>query len=327
MKLITFCIPMYNESENIKELHRQLNILSEQFINKYNFEFLFINDGSIDNSLDIVKELAKSDERISFVDLSRNFGKEVAMLAGFDYCKGDAIIMMDADLQHPPATIPQMIKEWENGYQDVYGKRVTREGESFFKKKTSELYYKILGNFSQIPVLPAVGDFRLLDRVCIDSMVKIRESQRYTKSMYMWIGFKKKEVEFESNERFAGQTKWKLKSLIQLAIDGIVSDSKVALRLSFYSGIIISLMSFIYMIYILIKTLLVGSTTPGFPTLTVLILFLSGSQLIFQGIMGEYIGKIYTEVKNRPPYLIQEYYTNQIDDKDWKAGVHTPAFC
>ncbi|MBO0419481.1 glycosyltransferase involved in cell wall biosynthesis [Vagococcus fluvialis] len=316
MKLITFCIPMYNESENIKELHRQLNILSEQFINKYNFEFLFINDGSIDNSLDIVKELAKSDERISFVDLSRNFGKEVAMLAGFDYCKGDAIIMMDADLQHPPATIPQMIKEWENGYQDVYGKRVTREGESFFKKKTSELYYKILGNFSQIPVLPAVGDFRLLDRVCIDSMVKIRESQRYTKSMYMWIGFKKKEVEFESNERFAGQTKWKLKSLIQLAIDGIVSDSKVALRLSFYSGIIISLMSFIYMIYILIKTLLVGSTTPGFPTLTVLILFLSGSQLIFQGIMGEYIGKIYTEVKNRPPYLIQEYYTNQIDDKD-----------
>lgn len=316
MKLITFCIPMYNESENIKELHRQLNILSEQFINKYNFEFLFINDGSIDNSLDIVKELAKSDERISFVDLSRNFGKEVAMLAGFDYCKGDSIIMMDADLQHPPATIPQMIKEWENGYQDVYGKRVTREGESFFKKKTSELYYKILGNFSQIPVLPAVGDFRLLDRVCIDSMVKIRESQRYTKSMYMWIGFKKKEVEFESNERFAGQTKWKLKSLIQLAIDGIVSDSKVALRLSFYSGIIISLMSFIYMIYILIKTLLVGSTTPGFPTLTVLILFLSGSQLIFQGIMGEYIGKIYTEVKNRPPYLIQEYYTNQIDDKD-----------
>ncbi|WNF90874.1 glycosyltransferase family 2 protein [Vagococcus fluvialis] len=316
MKLITFCIPMYNESENIKELHRQLNILSEQFINKYNFEFLFINDGSIDNSLEIVKELAKSDERISFVDLSRNFGKEVAMLAGFDYCKGDAIIMMDADLQHPPATIPQMIKEWENGYQDVYGKRVTREGESFFKKKTSELYYKILGNFSQIPVLPAVGDFRLLDRVCIDSMVKIRESQRYTKSMYMWIGFKKKEVEFESNERFAGQTKWKLKSLIQLAIDGIVSDSKVALRLSFYSGIIISLMSFIYMIYILIKTLLVGSTTPGFPTLTVLILFLSGSQLIFQGIMGEYIGKIYTEVKNRPPYLIQEYYTNQIDDKD-----------
>lgn len=316
MKLITFCIPMYNESENIKELHRQLNILSEQFIDKYNFEFLFINDGSIDNSLGIVRELAKFDERISFVDLSRNFGKEVAMLAGFDYCKGDAIIMMDADLQHPPATIPQMIKEWENGYQDVYGKRVTREGESFFKKKTSELYYKILGNFSQIPVLPAVGDFRLLDRVCIDSMVKIRESQRYTKSMYMWIGFKKKEVEFESNERFAGQTKWKLKSLIQLAIDGIVSDSKVALRLSFYSGIIISLMSFVYMIYILVKTLLVGSTTPGFPTLTILILFLSGSQLIFQGIMGEYIGKIYTEVKNRPPYLIQEYYTKQIDNKD-----------
>ncbi|MBO0487275.1 glycosyltransferase family 2 protein [Vagococcus fluvialis] len=310
MKLITFCVPMYNESENLKELYRHLDDLTKQYINKYKFEFLFINDGSIDDSLDIIKELAIKDRRISYVDLSRNFGKEVAMLAGFDYCKGDATIIMDADLQHPPSTVPSMITEWENGYQDVYGKRVRRGGENFLKKATSKLYYKILGHFSQIPVLPAVGDFRLLDRKCIDSMVKIRESQRYTKSMYMWIGFKKKEVEFESSERFAGQTKWKLKNLIQLAIDGIVSDSKVVLRLSFYSGIIISLMSFVYMLYVLIKTLTVGSTTPGFPTLTILILFLSGSQLIFQGVMGEYIGKIYTEVKNRPPYLIQEYYSD-----------------
>ncbi|MGF2053237.1 glycosyltransferase family 2 protein [Vagococcus fluvialis] len=310
MKLITFCVPMYNESENLKELYRHLDDLTKQYIDKYKFEFLFINDGSIDDSLDIIKELAIKDRRISYVDLSRNFGKEVAMLAGFDYCKGDATIIMDADLQHPPSTVPSMITEWENGYQDVYGKRVRRGGENFLKKATSKLYYKILGHFSQIPVLPAVGDFRLLDRKCIDSMVKIRESQRYTKSMYMWIGFKKKEVEFESSERFAGQTKWKLKNLIQLAIDGIVSDSKVVLRLSFYSGIIISLMSFVYMLYVLIKTLTVGSTTPGFPTLTILILFLSGSQLIFQGVMGEYIGKIYTEVKNRPPYLIQEYYSD-----------------
>ena len=310
MKLITFCVPMYNEGENLKELYRHLDDLTKQYIDKYKFEFLFINDGSIDDSLDIIKELAIKDRRISYVDLSRNFGKEVAMLAGFDYCKGDATIIMDADLQHPPSTVPSMITEWENGYQDLYGKRVRRGGENFLKKATSKLYYKILGHFSQIPVLPAVGDFRLLDRKCIDSMVKIRESQRYTKSMYMWIGFKKKEVEFESSERFAGQTKWKLKNLIQLAIDGIVSDSKVVLRLSFYSGIIISLMSFVYMLYVLIKTLTVGSTTPGFPTLTILILFLSGSQLIFQGVMGEYIGKIYTEVKNRPPYLIQEYYSD-----------------
>ncbi|MGX7025119.1 glycosyltransferase family 2 protein [Vagococcus hydrophili] len=310
MKLITFCVPMYNESESINELYRQLNELSKSYTGQYDFEFLFVNDGSIDNSLNIVKDLATEDSRISYVDLSRNFGKEVAMLAGFDHCKGDAVIMMDADLQHPPGTIPQMITEWENGYQDVYGKRVTQNGESFFKKESSKLYYKILGNFSQVPVLPAVGDFRLLDRVCIDSITKIRESQRYTKSMYMWIGFKKKEVEFVSSERFAGETKWKLGNLIQLAINGIVSDSTAALRLSLYSGIFISLMSFVYMIYILVKTLIVGSSTPGFPTLTILILFLSGSQLIFQGVMGEYIGKIYTEVKNRPPYLIQEYHTS-----------------
>lgn len=308
MKLITCCVPMYNESESIGELYRQLEALADSYVGKYNFEFLFINDGSIDHSLSIVKELAARDQRIAYVDLSRNFGKEVAMLAGFDHCKGDAIIILDADLQHPPATIPQMITEWENGYQDVYGKRVTREGESWFKKSTSKLYYKILDHFSQVPVLPAVGDFRLLDRKCIDSMVKIRESQRYTKSMYMWIGFKKKEVEFVSNERFAGQTKWKLKNLIQLAVDGLVSDSTIALRVSLYSGIVISLISFVYMMYVLIKTLIFGSTTPGFPTLVILILFLSGSQLIFQGVMGEYIGKIYTEVKNRPPYLIQEYF-------------------
>ena len=309
MKLITICTAMYNERNNVFPLYKELVKIADLYTNKYKFEFLFVNDGSIDDSLDMVKKLTVTDKRVKYVDLSRNFGKEIAMLAGFDHAKGDAIIMMDADLQHPPEAIPLMIEGWEEGYQDVYGKRVTREGESFFKKTTSMLYYKILGRLSTVPVLPAVGDFRLLDRKCIDSITRLRESQRYTKGMYMWIGFRKKEIEFVAQERHAGETKWKFKSLIKLAVDGVISDSTTPLRISLYSGMFISFISFIYMIYILIKTLIFGSSTPGFPTLTILILFLSGSQLISLGVMGGYIGKIYNEVKNRPPYLIQEYFS------------------
>ncbi|CAM3364539.1 glycosyltransferase family 2 protein [Vagococcus fessus] len=316
MKMITICIPMYNEEDNLIVLHEKLVELAEPYKGTYNFEFLFVNDGSIDQSLEIVRELSQQDNRVKCVDLSRNFGKEPAMLAGFDYAKGDAIIMMDADLQHPPSTVPKMIKEWENGYQDVYGKRVSRHGESFLKKGFSKLYYKILGMFSTVPVLPAVGDFRLLDRKCIDSIKKLRESQRYTKGIYMWIGFKKKEVTFEANERFAGETKWQFKSLVKLAIDGIISDSTAPLRFSLVSGIVIALFAFIYMIYTFITTLMYGNATPGYPSLVILILFLSGTQLIFLGVMGEYIGKIFMEVKQRPPYLIQEYITAEDDQKD-----------
>ncbi|MGX6969579.1 glycosyltransferase family 2 protein [Vagococcus bubulae] len=316
MKKITICVPMYNEEENLAVLYDKLDLLSKEYIGSYEFEFLFVNDGSMDQSLSIVKTLSKEDSRVKCVDLSRNFGKEIAMLAGFDYATGDAIIIMDADLQHPPSTIPKMIVEWEKGYQDVYGKRVTRHGESFFKKAFSKMYYKILTRFSSVPVIPAVGDFRLLDRKCIDSIKKIRETQRYTKGIYMWIGFKKKEITFEANERFAGETKWQFKSLVKLAIDGIISDSVVPLRLSLYSGVAIATFSFLYLIYTLITTLVHGSATPGYPTLTILLLFLSGTQLFFMGIIGEYIGKIFIEVKRRPPYLVQEFVTQEQTDKD-----------
>lgn len=316
MKSITICIPMYNEEENLYALYEELVSLASTYKGKYNFEFLFVNDGSIDGSIDIVKNLSEKDTRVKCVDLSRNFGKEVAMLAGFDYASGDAIIIMDADLQHPPSTVPKMITEWENGYQDVYGKRVTRHGESFFKKSFSKMYYKLLTRFSSVPVIPAVGDFRLLDRKCIDSIKRIRESQRYTKGIYMWIGFKKKEVTFEANERFAGETKWQFKSLVKLAIDGIISDSVVPLRLSLISGIVIAIFSFLYLIYTLIATLKFGNTTPGYPTLTILLLFLSGTQLFFIGIIGEYIGKIFIEVKRRPPYLVQEFISNNQEEKN-----------
>lgn len=307
MRTITILTPMYNEEANIKEFYKQVNSVISKLSSKYNFEFLFINDGSSDKSMKEVINLRENDKRVKYVDLSRNYGKEIAMLAGMDYSKGDAVIIMDSDLQHPPEVIPKMIAEWENGYQDVYGKRVTRHGEGFLKKKMSNLYYKILGGFSEEPVLANVGDFRLLDRKCIDSITSMRESQRYTKGLYMWIGFDKKEIEFEANERFAGETKWQFNSLLKLGIDGIISNSTVPLRISFYIGVLLSLTGFAYMLYTFISALLFGNDVAGYPTLVILILLSSGVQLLFLSIIGEYIGKIFKEVKNRPVYFVKEY--------------------
>lgn len=307
MKLVTICTPMYNEGENIEKFYKEITKVIAPIIDKYKFEFLFINDGSLDDSLEKVKEIRQYDKRVKYVDLSRNFGKEVAMAAGFDYALGDAVITMDSDLQHPPKIILEMIKEWENGYQDVYGKRRERPGESKFKKKSSSMYYEMLKKFSKTPVLPGVGDFRLLDRVCIEGIKKLRESQRYTKGLYMWIGYSKKEVLFDAEERYAGETKWKLSSLINLAIDGITSNTVFPLRVASIVGAIISTIAFIYMVYILVSTLFLGNDVSGYPSTIIIMLFLGGLQILFLGIIGEYVGKIFVETKNRPIYLIKEY--------------------
>lgn len=307
MKLVTICTPMYNEGENIEKFYKEITKVIAPIIDKYEFEFLFINDGSLDDSLEKVKEIRQYDKRVKYVDLSRNFGKEVAMAAGFDYALGDAVITMDSDLQHPPKIILEMIKEWENGYQDVYGKRRERPGESKFKKKSSSMYYEMLKKFSKTPVLPGVGDFRLLDRVCIEGIKKLRESQRYTKGLYMWIGYSKKEVLFDAEERYAGETKWKLSSLINLAIDGITSNTVFPLRVASIVGATISIIAFIYMVYILVSTLFLGNDVSGYPSTIIIMLFLGGLQILFLGIIGEYVGKIFVETKNRPIYLIKEY--------------------
>lgn len=312
-KLISICVPMYNEAENIDAFYKQLTTTIRPLTQKYDFEFLFINDGSIDHSVKKVKALTLADARVKFLDLSRNYGKEVAMAAGFDYCLGDAVITMDADLQHPPKVILEMVEQWEAGYLDVYGKRNERKGESFLKKKMSEIYYKLLVKFSKVEVLPGVGDYRLLDRVCIDSIRKMKETQRYTKGLYMWIGFRKKEVNFDAEERFAGETKWKFMDLLKLGIDGLTSNTTFPLKIAGILGGILSFSSMLYMVYILITTLIYGTSVPGYPTLVTLILLLGGFQLISLGIMGEYLGKIFHETKNRPFYFVQEYTGEKIE--------------
>jgi len=241
------------------------------------------------------------------VDLSRNFGKEVAMLAGFDYVTGDCMLIVDAALQDPPALIPEMLKYWEEGYEDVYARRRTRGKESWLRKWLSIKFYKLLQRTSRFDVLQNVGDFRLLDRRCINALKRMRESERYTKGMFCWIGFNKKEVEFDRGDRVAGSSSWGYKQLFSLAIDGITSFTSAPLRISTFVGFVVSMLAFIYMIYVFVKALIWGDPVQGYPTLVVLILFLGGIQLLSLGIIGEYIGRIYNETKNRPDYIVREF--------------------
>lgn len=304
-------IPAYNEEEVLDTLYERLSTVLSSIYN-YDFEMLFINDGSKDNTLPIIKRLREKDQRISIIDLSRNFGKEIAMIAGFDFASGDAVIIIDADLQDPPELIPAMIQYWENGYDDVFAKRKSRAGESFLKKKTSEVFYKTLQKLSRIPIQEDTGDFRLLDRRCIDALKKMRETQRYTKGMFSWIGFNKKEILFDRDSRFAGETKWNYFKLFELAVEGITSFTITPLRFSAAFGCIISILAFIYMIWVIIKTLIYGDTVVGYPSLMTVILFIGGIQLISIGIIGEYLGRIFNETKKRPLYFVNEYNNEKI---------------
>lgn len=310
-KLISILIPCYNEAQSLPILIPKLEDLANS-LNQYDWEFLCVNDGSKDNTLEVLRELRTEYNRINYIDLSRNYGKENAMLAGFDYVKGDCMVIMDADLQHPPHVILQMLKKWEEGYDDVYASRLTRGKESWLRKKLSLLYYRILQRSTRLEVLPNVGDFRLLDRRCINALKQMRENNRYTKGMYCYIGFKKTYVTFETEDRIAGESSMNYKVLINLAIEGILSYTILPLRIATAIGILTSLFAFIYMLVVFIKTLLYGDPVQGYPTMMIVILFLGGMQLLALGILGEYIGRIFTETKNRPVYFVRTYNDEQI---------------
>ena len=306
MKRITVLVPCYNEQDSLPALSEALKSLMNQQ-HQYEWEVLLVNDGSRDNTISIIKEIRKEDKRFCYVDLSRNFGKENAMLAGFDYATGDAVVIMDADLQHPPSVIPEMLKKWEGGYDDVYGRRLTRGKESWLRKKLSMWYYSILQKTTRVEILQNVGDFRLLDRKCIEELKKLRETERYTKGMYCWIGFKKCAVDFETQDRIAGESSMSMKSLFSLAVDGITSFTVAPLKISIVLGLVGSLTAFIFMCYVLINTWVYGDPVQGYPTLMTVVLFLGGVQLLSLGIIGEYLGKIFNETKNRPVYIVNEY--------------------
>ena len=305
MKSITILIPAYNEAESFEDIKRCMN----QVINdnpNYTWQFLLINDGSTDQTLQLMIEAHHSDNRYHYIDLSRNYGKEIAIMAGLDHIDTDAVIMMDADMQHPIEIIPKMIKYWEEGYDDVYAQR-EKSDEAWLKRYTSKVYYKILQKSTNIPIQKDTGDFRLLDRKCIDALKEMRETDRNNKGMFSWIGYKKKGIIYQQNVRKHGKTKWSFYKLLNLALTGITSFTTAPLRFASIFGFFVSLLAFAYLTYIIIKTLIYGDPVQGYPTLMVTILFLGGIQLIALGIIGEYLSHIFNETKKRPGYFIREY--------------------
>ena len=307
-KLITILVPAYNEESVLPMFYKRLT----EVINKlpYRFEILFVNDGSKDKTIDILHELSEKDKRISFVSLSRNYGKEIAMAAGFDHTKGDALVVIDADLQDPPELIEQMIKKWEEGYDDVYAQRISRQGETWLKKVTSKMFYRLLGKLTRVEIQRDTGDFRLLSRRVIEALKQYKESERYTKGFFSLVGFKKVAIKYHRDPRAAGQTKWNYVKLFNLAVEGITSFTIAPLKLSTFFGFLLSIVAFAYMIVIVAKTIIYGEPVQGYPSLISIILFLGGVQLMSLGIIGEYLGRTFNESKKRPLYFVEEYISS-----------------
>lgn len=315
LKKVTILVPAYREAKNLPLLVEALDGMVRGMNDSgrlYEWEFLIVNDGSPDDTAEVLARLRAEDPRVNYVNLSRNFGKECAMLAGLDYAKGDAVVIMDADLQHPVETVPQMIEAWEEGYDDVYGRRRDRGKESWLRKKFSLAYYSLLQKTTRINVLQNVGDFRLLDRRCVTALQELRESQRYTKGLFCWIGYKKKAVEFETHDRAEGASSFNFLRLLGLAMDGITGFTISPLRIASVLGLLVSLIAFIYLIFVITKTLFFGEEIQGYPTLLCVMLILGGCQLLAIGIIGEYVGRIFNETKNRPVYLVDTYNGDKI---------------
>lgn len=314
MKLITLLIPAYNEEATLCKLYERVKGVTDG-IPSYDFEILFVNDGSRDKTAKIIKDLREKDKSVRIVSLSRNFGKEAALLAGLDHALGDAVIIMDADLQDPPELIPQLISKWEEGYDDVYAKRTSRKGETFMKKFTSKAYYRLLGWLTGTDVQPDSGDFRLLDRRCVNALTSLREDNRATKSLFSWIGYKKIAVPFERDARIAGTTKWNYPRLISLAMHGICALTVSPLRLSALVSLPFFAASLIYIICTVIASLLGAYCFTGISAVILLILIVSGINFVLLGVIGEYLGKAFANTRGRPVYLLdfvdEEKETNE----------------
>jgi glycosyltransferase involved in cell wall biosynthesis len=301
---ISVVIPCYNEAENIDALHGRLaEVLART---EYDYELLFVNDGSSDETLTAIQRLQSLDPSVVYIDLSRNFGKEIALTAGLDHSTGDAVIVIDADLQDPPELMLTMIARWEEGYDVVYAKRQSRQGESIAKKITAYLFYRFVNKLSDVSIPADTGDFRLLSRRAVDALVKLREHHRFMKGLFTWIGYRQIAVPFHRQERYAGKTKWNYWKLWNFAIEGITSFSNLPLKLSSYIGAVVALGAFVYGLFIVLKTLVWGEPVMGYPSMITVILFLGGVQLFVLGVIGEYLGRMFNESKARPLYFVNE---------------------
>ncbi len=302
---LSVVVPAYNEQEVLPEFHRRTSAVLDGM--DLDAEIVYVNDGSRDGTLALLKGLRETDPRVTVVNLSRNFGKEIALTAGLDHARGDAVVVIDADLQDPPELIPAMVGHWLEGYDMVYAKRTAREGETLVKKATAHAFYRLIQTISRVQIPEDTGDFRLLSRRAVDALKRLREQHRFMKGLFAWIGYRQLALPYRRDPRFAGETKWNYWKLWNFAIEGFTSFSIVPLKLATYVGGFASSAAFLYAVYIVYMTLIFGDPVRGYPTLMVVILLLGGLQLMTLGIMGEYLGRMFNETKNRPLYLLDAY--------------------
>lgn len=301
---LTIVIPVYNEEAVIPELHRRLTAVAQDL--GVSYELLFVNDGSHDRSVELLRELAVRDEHVHVLDFARNFGHQIAITAGMDHAQGEAVVVIDADLQDPPELIGRMLEKWREGYDVVYAVRERREGDTVFKRATAAFFYRLLRRITNVDIPLDTGDFRLMSRRAIEAMKLFRERNRFVRGLVSWIGFKQTGVSFVRAERFAGETKYPLKKMVRFALDAIVSFSFLPLQLATYLGFLVSGVSFLGILWVVYLRLFTQETIVGWASLMVIVLFLGGVQLITLGVIGEYIARVYDEVKRRPLYLLQE---------------------
>ena len=305
---ISIIVPFYNEYDNLATLHAALLSVIASVQHPYHWEILYVDDGSTDGSAEWLIAQREYDPTIALVQLSRNFGKERALSAGIDYCQSDAAIFIDADMQDPPEIIPQLIEPWQNGDADiVYAKRISRFGESWLKKVSAKLFYKLIARLTSFPIPQNAGDFRLMSRETLAQLKKMREQTRFMKGLFAWVGYRQKEILYHRHARHSGRSKWNYRKLWHLSLEGITSFSLAPLKVASYVGIIAVIFAMIYATIIIYRTLVYGTDVPGYPSLMVTVLFMGGAQMLTIGILGEYIGRIFNEVKQRPLYLTKQF--------------------
>lgn len=310
-------VPMYNEELVIEETYKRLKKVMDTIDDDY--EIVFVNDGSRDKTVEKLSSICDIDSKVKLIDFSRNFGHQVAITAGMDFAEGDTIVVIDGDLQDPPELIPEMIAKWKDGYEVVYGKRLKRKGETFFKKFTAKMFYRFLNNMTDVDIPVDTGDFRLIDRKVCEALKQVNERNRYIRGLVSWLGFKQTSVEFTREERFAGETKYPLRKMLKFATDAIVSFSFKPLRLASYTGVFLSFFSFLYLIIVLYQKFFTKRAITGWASTMAVSLFFNGIVLLMLGIIGEYIGRIYDEAKGRPLYLVRN--TKNIENKDLKRRL------
>ena len=303
-KLVSIMVPMYNEEAVFSSLFERLHSVLSQLTMDY--EIVCIDDGSKDNTRALLDAKVASDPKVKAVFFSRNFGKEAAMTAGLDYVRGDAVIPIDSDLQDPPELILEMVAKWQEGFDVVFAKRVSRQTDTFVKRNTAGMFYKFFNSLSEMPIPENVGDYRLMSRRVVEAIKKLPEKDRFMKGLFCWPGFKNTTVEFERQEREVGDTKFNYWKLWNFALNGITSFSSLPIRMGVYLGLIVSALAFVYGAIVVFKTLVTGIDVPGYASLLVVVLFIGGVQMFFLGLLGEYIGRIYKEVKGRPIYIVEE---------------------